>query len=662
MKNTASIMGDDEISAILKSESTSAIGMDWNDEKLSGERVKALEYYRGEMKDIPALANRSNAVDTTGADTVETALPDLMGIFTEEDVVEFEPIGDEDVDAARQETDFIRHVIFSENRGWRHIFTAFKDALQVKIGVWHWWAEIEEETDENTVIVRDDAEAYAALDHFEVQGAEMADYAVDPDTQTVSLTFITETQNLKVCFKAVPPEDVWFSDDGESLGECTYVGMRSREREQTLIEDGYNAEKVGELATYGADDNDVSDARDTVDETDDRGNRGGMNGLRKVEVHAHYIRSDLDGEGVKIWKIVTGTQCKPILEKEVVAQIPFASITPFLNPHRLIGQSMMDKTMEVQKVKTSLMRMMLDSGYFALNQRNEIAMNEANENTVSDLLNNSPAVPVRSQTGNAIRSIQSGGLDFDAQGALEYMSTVNEMRTGIIRNNVGITSASLHKTATGQQSQENMGQRRTRLIARTFAETGFRDLCLGLHALLRDSALGPMRKRINGETVDVDPTSWGVRKDMSIEIGSGGKDAARQAVSEALALVEKVVTLQGSLTGPIIDVTGVVRTLTKYVDLLPVKGLSGIFMDDGQAQAAMQQEAQEPSPEQEAAEAKQAEMMTKTHLDMAKIQADQQTDLIRIEKEQETGLQRALIEAQTKTNIPDIRFGGDVGR
>jgi hypothetical protein len=650
---------EEDLSAILQDEAQAAIGMDWNDDTLSAERKRSLEYFKGEMNDLPSLANRSKAIDTTGADTIETILPDLMAIFTEEDIVEFEPQGDEDVDAARQETDFIRHILFNENRGWLHLYTAFKDALTVKMGVWHYWAEICEESDENTFQTQNEAEAIAAVYQAEMQGAELADYEVDREAQIIKLTFISETKELKVCFKAVAPEDVWFSDDGTTMRECTYVGMRARVREQDLIEDGFDEDKVKQLQTYSTDEDETRLARDTVNESEEGGDRGGMNGLRKVEVQSHYINTDLDGDGIKCWKIVTGDACKPILDIEQVSGIPFASITPFINPHRLIGQSMMDKTMEIQKIKTSLLRMMLDSGYFALNQRHEIVESRANANTVNDYLNNQPGHPVRVDQPDAVKQISSPGLGFDAANALEYMATQNEMRSGVIRNNMGLNGDALHETASGQRSQENMGQRRTRMIARSFAETGFRDLCLGVHGLLRDSAIGPMRKRINGETVEVDPSSWGVRKDMTIEIGSGGKDASRQAVLEVLSLLEKVVALQGSLEGPVIDVTGAHRVLTKYVDLLPVKGLSGLFIEPEQAQMQMAQDAQEPDPE---IEAKQSELMMKAGLEQQKIQTDQQTDLARIAAEQETGLQRAVIEAQTKANLPDLRPGGDVGR
>jgi hypothetical protein len=72
--------------------------------KLAEERAAALDYYVGDMsRDLPAPEGRSKAVSTDVADTVEGLMPSLMDIFTSGDeVVRFEPVGPEDVDAAQQ--------------------------------------------------------------------------------------------------------------------------------------------------------------------------------------------------------------------------------------------------------------------------------------------------------------------------------------------------------------------------------------------------------------------------------------------------------------------------------------------------------------------------------------------------------------------------------
>ena len=77
--------------------------------KLSDERASALNYYMGNMaRDMPATDGRSKAVSSDVADTIEGLMPPLMEIFASGDeVVQFAPVGPEDVATAEQETELL---------------------------------------------------------------------------------------------------------------------------------------------------------------------------------------------------------------------------------------------------------------------------------------------------------------------------------------------------------------------------------------------------------------------------------------------------------------------------------------------------------------------------------------------------------------------------
>ena len=88
--------------------------------KLSDERGKALDYYLGDMQsDMPAPADRCKAVSSDVADAVEGLMPSFMEVFFGGDeVVEFVPVGQEDEEAAQQETDYVNHVFTQKNNGF----------------------------------------------------------------------------------------------------------------------------------------------------------------------------------------------------------------------------------------------------------------------------------------------------------------------------------------------------------------------------------------------------------------------------------------------------------------------------------------------------------------------------------------------------------------
>lgn len=119
--------------------------------KLSDDRAKALDYYMGDMSaDMPSTPGRSSAVSSDVADTVDSLMPALMDIFcSSDDVVQFDPVGAEDVEAAAQETDYVNHVFMQQNPGFMVLYSFIKDALLSKVGVVKvWWEECEEEAKE----------------------------------------------------------------------------------------------------------------------------------------------------------------------------------------------------------------------------------------------------------------------------------------------------------------------------------------------------------------------------------------------------------------------------------------------------------------------------------------------------------------------------------
>src|SRR5262245_28075981 len=63
-----------------------------------------------------------------------------------DEVVEFHPVGEEDMAAAEQETDYVNHVFMQKNPGFLTLYSFIKDALLSKVGIVKvWWEEEERE-------------------------------------------------------------------------------------------------------------------------------------------------------------------------------------------------------------------------------------------------------------------------------------------------------------------------------------------------------------------------------------------------------------------------------------------------------------------------------------------------------------------------------------
>jgi hypothetical protein len=536
---------DEELLKIVGEERKRSIGFGEGDNgELQAARVKALAYAKGDMADIPSLPNRSAVVDTTVADAIETVLPDIMEVFVGgEDVATFIPQGEQDEDAAQSETDYVQYLVFEENPGFLVLYSALKDSLLTRLGVIGWWWE-EDERDEPVATVP--AELSDAAQQMLGEGIEAQ------ETEDGSVALSKKSLRGKVCIKAFPSEDFTIAPDATSLRETTYCAVRCRARVQDLIARGIDAEKARELKPYTQLSGTVHQERDRAGESQAPEDDATAD-LRTVEYRDHYIRlADGDGD-LTIYRVTTDAEERVLLDKEEVSQIPFAAFTPYIVPHRFHGESVADKLIEVQKIKTVLMRMALDSGYFALNQRMTVDETKCGEFTIADLLANEPGRPIRVKGEGAVLPVSAGVLNWDPWQALEYAATVAESRSGIVRNAQGLNPDTLHDTAKGALALITAAQKRVRMIARVFAETGVKDLFLGVHALLRSGYSGegktyasPSFKR-GKQWQEMQPANFPQRDGMTVHVGVGsaGREHDMMVAQQRLELMNNVMQIPG---------------------------------------------------------------------------------------------------------------------
>lgn len=657
-KKPAKGLGDTEILSMLAAEKSSSVGFE-NGTELERKRRTSLEYSKGVMSDVPSLANRSKAVSTDIAEAVETVLPDLMDIFTGgEDVAAFAPSSQEDEPRAQQETDWVNHVAFQKLRGFLLLYTAIKDALQVDTGcLYTRWLD-NEVTEEEEVFGKSAVELQMAVQDG---GAELVGpgkpAGVSPDGVPLFDATLRKSYD-KGCIKsdAIDPTNLTVAQDATlDVSENVYMAIRAFPRAQALLDQGFDADKVAQLGAYSqkAPDETTEQARDVAGETtslvqasEGSGPEGpdGKSLMRTVEVHTHFIRADIEKTGKsQLWQIETDSECKVILHKRKVDRTGLSCGTPFIVAHRFYGMSLGEKLIEVQKIKTALLRLMLDSGYFAMNQRVEIAMDQATEHTIADLMRNEPLVPVRTKNGNGIKPLQAGQLNFDVGMALEYASTMGEMRTGVVRNAQGLNPDTLHDTAKGAMALMTMAQKRVRMIARILAETLIKGWFLDIHALSRKHATRPDKMQLRGQWVDVNPSEFGDRSDMVIEVGvgAGGKEMELAALGKILEF-QKEVLIAG---GPTVSWQNNYAALKRFCERAGFKAPELFFTDpEGEkrkkdeenakrvaaGQPPIEEPPEPPSPEQMKVQGE-LQLQEKKHADtMAlegqKAQAKQQSD------------------------------------
>jgi hypothetical protein len=106
------------------------------DTQLSTDRAYAIDMYLG--KDLePAPEGRSQVIDRSVFETIQWILPSLVDIFANgDDVVNIPPVGPEDEGGAKQEGQYLNHVILQKNpEQWLITFITWAlDAMMTKNG------------------------------------------------------------------------------------------------------------------------------------------------------------------------------------------------------------------------------------------------------------------------------------------------------------------------------------------------------------------------------------------------------------------------------------------------------------------------------------------------------------------------------------------------
>ena len=578
------VMSDDELQGIVGKEIDDAI--DYIDNNISPIRAQATEYYRGEPFGDEE-DGRSQVVSMDVRDTVQAILPSLMRIFHSTDnTVEYSPQGPEDIAAAEQATDYANFIINRDNNGFLAMHSAFKDALIRKVGILKcWW-------DDQTTI---DAYNYTGLDDN-----ALAALAADPDAMiTVQASMPVSGPALnpmtgemlpppmmhdvrveytrpdgRVKLEAVPPEELLISREAKSIAEADYVAHRRIVTVSELVAMGYDYDEVASMSS-AYDDMNTNVERYTrnpalTNEMNERNDPA----MRKVLYVENYIRVDYDGDGIaELRKICTAGDGNKILNNEPIDMAPFATFCPDPEPHDFFGISVADTVMDIQRIKSVIMRNTLDSLAMSIHPR--VAVTEGMVN-LDDVMNTEVGSIIRQRQAGQVQPLSMPFVGREAFPVLQYMDQVKEARTGISKASQGLDANVLQSTtASAVAATVSAAQQHIELIARVFAETGMKDLFKIVLHLITTHQDAPRMVRLRNEFVPIDPRVWNSNMDVSINVALGrGTDAERMMMLRQIGEMQKDAMKTMGPQNPLTDITKLSNTLKAMTELAGFKDTS----------------------------------------------------------------------------------------
>lgn len=476
---------DSDLSAIIAAEIRQAQTFD------QSKRALAIEYMRGEMNDLPARVNGSSQTDRTLADNISWTLPGVVRVFAASDqMVQFEATQEGGEQGAEEASEYTNYSFFRENEGYRILYNSTYDGLLFGNGaVASYWCPPDEETklfrdktdDEISYLINEEGWEETGISR---PGKPLTVDAWDPligaveyqqETTTVRLKKVNERGQIRDM--TLKPENLELSSTATTIEDARYVGYLHDDKTRSDLlemadEYGWDKEVIRELPSFRlVEKNEVGTARKQwVVDTSSPVKSGDIMGLREC-----YIRADKDGDGIaellQVWCVGEGDTI--LSDDEWEDDIPFTDIPCYPVPHQWEAESMFDRSADIQRVKTTLKRQLLDNVYAVGLPQMEVE-NGSVENPDA-LVNRRFGGLLWKKRGSApIIPHEIPFIGDKLMMALTYMDEENSKRTGISRNTMALDPETLqNQTATAANQQRDAGYSQIELIARNMAELGW---------------------------------------------------------------------------------------------------------------------------------------------------------------------------------------------
>lgn len=703
-------MDETELAALVGSEIRASIAYD--ESELSDKRADAIEYLQGIMRDVPARPGRSSVTSRDLADVIGWILPGVMRVFTASDqMVVFEPERPGDEQGAQQATDFCNYVFWKDNDGYRVLYNGTYDSLLHGDAIGKiWWDDSETcEYSEHSRLTEEQISLLTSEEGVEVLAStenEEPDYIEQMDPQTGQMIGIPiptydikikrETKRGRIRVMCIPPEDFLIDSEATTLAEARFLAHCERKTRSELIEMGFRREEIEALPADGH--LDLSEEHLARNEDRVVGLRGTPDPSQElVELYECYIKADVDGDGeaevVRVYYAGKGGAGQ-ILDWDVwESEHPFFSIPCSPVPHKWNSGSISDETMDIQRIKTVLIRQALDN-FYASNLPIPV-IEEGSIKNMDALLNPKFGNPIITKVGKAPPQWQEiPNVAGESLQAVEFFDGVIERRTGVSRTMMALDPEALqNQTATANQNAKDASYSQVELISRNQAELGWREMFRKMLRLLTKHQDRPRTIRLRDKWVEIDPRHWNANMDCTVNVGLGTGSRDRD-----MAMLNVVLANQAALTERMAGVSPqhavkmlplVLNTMRKIAESAGLKSIEQYFPEvsdediqqfsqqmEGKGDPAAQAEAQKVQAEmqmkaqelqmkaqgmQQEAALKREQMMMEMQLKREQLQAEMALKREQLQAELSLKAELGVLSAQTKVATTPVHMGGDPG-
>ncbi len=664
---------------------------DYIDQTEALDRNQANDYFQGRPFGNEE-DGRSQVVSRDVRDTVALMMPQVMRtFFGSEKVVEFVPRGPEDVQMAEQATDFVNQVcIGQDNEGFSVFYNIFRDALVKRVGVAKVDWERREEVEHEEYTGLDDISLEALMSDPDIEGSSLESYpdpnfVPPPPQQPISpggpqpapqqemevpmlhdVVIRRLTVDGRITIEALPPEEFIIDRRAKGLGEdeFTICGHRRYLTVSELTSMGYDYEDMLELAgdedAFGTNTellsrNPLGNFADSLD--------AGEANKRVLYVEA-YAKVDFGGSGIASLRrfCCAGSHFK-LLHHSPVNAVPFQIFSGFKEPHLWKGHSVADLTMDIQKIKSSVMRNMLDSLAKSIHPdtwlvEGQVSLDDASSNRVGKL--------IRTRAPGMIGELNKSFNGKEGFPMLDYLDEVKGDRTGMSKASMGLDPSALQSsTKAAVSATVAASAAQLELLCRVFAETGMKPLFKKILKLLHTHQDKARMVRLRNEWVQVDPQTWN-QMDVAVNValGLGTNEERMQMLAGLAAKQEQILEKQGP-DNPLVNFQQYHTTLAKMTELSGYKDIQSFWTNPATYQAPPPPPPPEDTPDEIFAKAQAAKATADIQRDQEKLQLDREKmiredDLNRDKLDADLSMKKDELESKYQTTIDQTEIRGQI--
>jgi hypothetical protein len=626
-------MSEAELQAVVGAYISDAI--QYIDDDISPIRAESTKYYRGDPFGNE-VDGRSQVVSRDVRDSVQAVLPSMMRVFFgSEKVVEFVPRTANDMAMAEQATDYVNYIVKQDNDAIAIFYSVFKDALMNKGGFVKWWWDdsIEVHThnfeglDEGALglILQEEGVEAVSVEGRPAPGVppeqmQQMEAQGQPAPQVYDVEIKRSRKRNQVKIETMPPEEFFVDAAATTLDDAMVVGHRTMSTVSDLVALGYDRDMLDEHLSdeFAFVDSDEYSAR--YSNTEMPGPVSAYERKRVLYTEA-WCYIDYDGDGIaELRRVCTVGNNYEIVNNEPVDSIPFAMFACDPEPHVFFGSDIADLTKDIQRVKSAVLRGMLDSLSFALYPRTGVVEGMVN---IDDVLNPEVGSIIRMRQPGMVQQLDVPFLGKDAFPMIQYLDSMKEARTGQTAASQGLDPDVLQSTTKVAVAATIKGaEQHLEMMARLFADS-FKRMFKGVLKLVITHQDKERIVRLRDEWVPIDPRVWDSTMDCSVSVGLGvGTTDERLAVLNQTAVRQQEALEKLGPNNPLVGLGQIRSTLSKMLEISGYPDSNQFFKPIPLDYEAPPPEPPKPTPEELLAQAQMADIEARTAIDQQKIELD----------------------------------------